>query len=130
MKKWHRVKKPDVNSAIVFRFLLSTESAIPHIKVFEANQSKGIGEDASFYCQLEEGISQTVIGWYTANGTMINDNRIKVDPKGVLLKLEKISKNDEGQYICMAISSAGNATEAAELIVEGRFDLIFLFYGF
>lgn len=69
------------------------------------------GDKVAILCEVS-GDQPIQVTWHKANGESLPPG-VKVN--GQSLEFNKISKKDEGRYVCRAFNKAGNATRMAEV---------------
>lgn len=72
------------------------------------------GDKVAILCDVS-GDQPILVSWHKANSDGLPD-RVRVN--GQYLEFPRISKEDEGRYICRAFNRAGNATRTAEVILR------------
>lgn len=72
------------------------------------------GDKVSILCDVS-GDQPILVSWHKANSDSLPD-RVRVN--GQYLEFPRISKEDEGRYMCRASNQAGNATRTAEVILR------------
>uniref|UniRef100_H2MJH9 Ig-like domain-containing protein n=1 Tax=Oryzias latipes TaxID=8090 RepID=H2MJH9_ORYLA len=75
------------------------------------------GETVSFRCQVRSSVQPVNLEWTRANNQALADN-IKVGPEGSVLTVSNARPLNQGQYRCVAVSSAGRGAASAVLNVK------------
>lgn len=81
------------------------------------------GDNVRIQCSAT-GDQPITIDWRRVRGPLA---RHASDGKGVL-EFRGIQVNDAGRYICTAINAAGRAEAPAEVVINGKPNLISVFY--
>lgn len=85
--------------------------------VFPTNSTVLEGEKVVFQCN-KSGIPTPTVTWSRIGGTLPDTAVIS---ESGLLKIESVSFNDQGVYLCTATNSEGSATAKARLKVTGMY---------
>ncbi|XP_061625450.1 basement membrane-specific heparan sulfate proteoglycan core protein-like isoform X3 [Phyllopteryx taeniolatus] len=75
------------------------------------------GDSVSLRCQVGSGAHSTQLQWRKANNQALADN-VKIGPNGVVLTVANARPANQGEYQCVASSSAGSSTASAQLNIK------------
>ncbi|XP_077427620.1 secreted immunoglobulin domain 4 [Vanacampus margaritifer] len=75
------------------------------------------GESVSLRCQVGIGAHSTQLQWRRANNQPLADN-VKIGPNGAVLTVANARPNNQGEYQCVASSSAGSSTASAQINIK------------
>ncbi|XP_054634735.1 basement membrane-specific heparan sulfate proteoglycan core protein-like [Dunckerocampus dactyliophorus] len=75
------------------------------------------GEPVSFRCQVGSGAQHTQLQWRRANNQPLADN-VKIGPGGAVMTVANARPANQGEYQCVASSSAGSSHASAQLNVK------------
>ena len=105
----------------------------PKIVEFKPQHSFNLGQKFKLFCYLNEGSKPINFEWFK-NDKLIKPNshyRIDTSEDESHLTIDRLSKNDNGNYSCSAKSQFGFDKHSTQLIVKGFGDLtIILGYNF
>ncbi|CAK6968387.1 basement membrane-specific heparan sulfate proteoglycan core protein-like [Scomber scombrus] len=101
---------------ILCSLLCSVVGQAPVVTVEPHTTTVRQGESVSFRCQVGRG-TQPKIEWKRANNQALPDNA-KTGPNGAVLTIVNARPANQGQYRCVATSSAGRSTAMAVLNVK------------
>merc|ERR1712002_562699 len=109
----------DFSSAalILCALLCSVAGQAPVISVQPRTATVRQGESVSFRCQVGSGVQPIQLEWRRANNQALPDN-VKIGPDGSVLTFANARPGNQGQYRCVAASSAGRSTVTAVLNVK------------
>ncbi|XP_059192001.1 basement membrane-specific heparan sulfate proteoglycan core protein-like [Centropristis striata] len=97
--------------------LYSVAGQAPVVSVQPRAATVRQGESASFRCQVGVGAQPVQLQWKRANNQALPDNA-KTGPDGSVLTVANTRPENQGQYRCIAVNSAGRGTATAALNVK------------
>ncbi|XP_017281052.1 basement membrane-specific heparan sulfate proteoglycan core protein-like [Kryptolebias marmoratus] len=104
--------------ALILCFLLCSVAAEPPVVSVEPRfAAVRQGESVSFRCQARSNVQPVRLEWKKANNQPFLDN-VKIGPDGSMLTVANVRPGNQGQYRCVAISSAGRSFANAALNVR------------
>ncbi|XP_042341322.1 basement membrane-specific heparan sulfate proteoglycan core protein-like [Plectropomus leopardus] len=102
---------------ILYSLLCSVAAQAPVVSVEPRASTVRQGESASFRCQVKSGAQPITLEWKRANNQALPDNG-KIGPDGSVLTVANTRPENQGQYRCVAVNSAGRGTATATLNVK------------
>ncbi|XP_041838130.1 basement membrane-specific heparan sulfate proteoglycan core protein-like [Melanotaenia boesemani] len=103
---------------LIFCFLICSVAAqAPVVTVEPRTATVRQGESASFRCQAKSTVQPVQLEWSKTNAQALPDN-VKVGPDGSVLTVANARPGNQGQYHCVAVSSAGRSSAKAVLNVK------------
>ncbi|XP_042247451.1 basement membrane-specific heparan sulfate proteoglycan core protein-like [Thunnus maccoyii] len=101
---------------ILCSLLCSVAGQAPVVSVEPSTATVRQGESVSFRCQVRGG-ARPKLEWKRADNHALPDN-VKIGPDGSVLTIAHARPVHQGQYRCVAVSSAGRSTATAVLNVK------------
>ncbi|XP_061577267.1 basement membrane-specific heparan sulfate proteoglycan core protein-like isoform X2 [Cololabis saira] len=102
---------------ILCSLICSVAAQAPVVSVEPRTASVRQGESASFRCQAKSSVQPVRLEWSRPNNQALPDNA-KIGPDGSVLTVAKARPANQGQYRCVAVSSAGRHSANAVLNVK------------
>ena len=89
------------------------------------NATRTVGESVTFLCDFD-GIPKPTVTWFHDNGTawVQVKSAARIVLTSTSLEIRRITKKDEGKYICRGNNSAGSSQVFAYLKVQGENNLL------
>ncbi|XP_061685304.1 basement membrane-specific heparan sulfate proteoglycan core protein-like [Syngnathoides biaculeatus] len=104
-------------AVLIFSLLNSVASQGLVVSVEPQTTTVREGESVSLRCQVGSGAPPTQLQWRKANNQPLPDN-IKIGPNGVVLTVANARPANQGEYQCVASSSAGSSTASAQINIK------------
>ncbi|XP_074485268.1 secreted immunoglobulin domain 4 [Sebastes fasciatus] len=102
---------------ILWSLICSAAGQAPVVSVVPQAHTVRQGESASFRCQVGSGAQPVQLQWKRANNQALGDN-VKTGPDGSVLTVANSRPENQGQYRCVAVNSAGRSTATAVFNVK------------
>ncbi|XP_051940981.1 basement membrane-specific heparan sulfate proteoglycan core protein-like [Hippocampus zosterae] len=102
---------------LLFSLLCSATGQSPVVSVEPQTTTVREGESVSLRCQVGSGAHATQLQWRRANNQALADN-VKIGPNGVVLTIANARPNNQGEYQCVASSSAGSTVASAQINIK------------
>ena len=124
-KRWTLICQFVIRPLTQWSHLLSLISPTdgPEFFTHPQSETKKEGENTSLSCNAT-GNPKPTISWYK-DDTKINagaDSRVSISEDDTQLTITNVSRNDDGQYTCVASNSLGNSTSnSATLTVQCKY---------
>ena len=85
---------------------------VPRVELYpDTRQTVNMGESVLFQCRTLSGIPPPSVNWYREDRRPMSDN-VELLPGGVI-RINEVSPEDGGAYICQASNIVGDATTTA-----------------
>ncbi|KAF6723857.1 Basement membrane-specific heparan sulfate proteoglycan core protein [Oryzias melastigma] len=107
----------DLSALIFFSVICAASTQAPIVSVEPKAATVRQGESVSFRCQVRNSVPPVNVEWTRGNNQVLTDN-IKVGPEGSVLTVSNARPGNQGQYRCVAVSSAGRGSASAVLNIK------------
>ena len=92
------------------------EYEVPRVRLVEERIYVEVDSDVEFQC-IATGVPEPRIEWTGAGGARLPSHAVVEDG---FLRIPRVRRDDEGEYVCTASNSAGRSDVTGTLIVRER----------
>ncbi len=96
--------------------MITTGREPPTIELNPSTQTVVQGGNTLLQCKVTAGIPTPSITWARVDGRLLSNNVEELE--GGIIRFNRVTGNEEGQYICKAENDAGSITDVATLTIQ------------